>query len=554
MELTFILKAVRRYWWAMVACIAVGAIPLVMFDSTSEPYYESRAIILVSPPSESRVQVSFNSDPDRYVLSQLSVLRSESLAAQVATRVPAGTTTEVLESVAIEREPETDIVEIVSKAGDAERARVLAQTYLDIYFESLRAAVDETQLPELQRLAVDLDALRAQIAFVDASLAEAIAPYIPTPGVLRAGQSYPPIPGIDSVAPALVSQKAALLEEYNQVLETKTELELNSKLRVTSQIVQPATTPTTQLVDANRFIGLAGLLAGGFIGLLVCITLARLSRKSNDIGQTAQLLGGSLVGSFPSARGLAKSRRVAVEQLPNRAVALVDDLCVRAEANAEVGKALTVLVAGTERSSGTTTLAGAMANRYAANGSQVLLIDVDTRDPELTRLFAPGNPGIPGLLASNGQDATLPRRGRDGVRHDPFCPTGVPGLSVVGIGDKSSSSFRRQHVPDIIAIAARHAHVVVFDGGPMMDAAATVQLAQMVDAVVVAVPDRRQFNTLLTSIAAQIKGRRGELLVVSMPARRRRSVQAGPTAGQRPPASLDLAGEPDVRVSTPTPS
>ena len=546
MELSFIVKAVRRYWWLFLGLCALGVVPAMMFDTTSEPYHESRAIVLVSPPSESRVQVNFN-DPDRYVLGQLSLLRSDALADRVAIEIGEGATADsVLRGIDIIHEPDTDVVEIVAKNADPERARIVAQSYVDMYFDSLRSAVDETQGPELEKLSADLESLRQRIALVDTALADAIAPYIPNPGVLLGGQSYPPIPALDSVSPALVSQKEALLEEYNQVLSTKTSLELNGKLRVTSQIVQPATLSTVSVIDQNRFLGAAGLLAGAFLGLLACVSLLRLSTVSDDMDEVAAMLGGAFVGRFPRIRALARTRRAAVEQLPSRAAAMVDEVCVRAEANASPGQALTVLVAGTERSSGCTTLAASLANRYAANGSQVLLIDVDPRDSELTRLFAPATSGIAGLLALDHElaDAGRGPRPRDGFA-DPFSATTMPGLTVIGIGDKTGVlGFRRQHVPQILAIAAHHGHVVVFDGGPMMDAASTMQLAQLVDTLVMAVPDRRQPNRVLSVIAAQLRGRRGELLLVAMPARRNRSRSKEGAAGRSP--AVELAVEPDL--------
>ena len=49
--------------------------------------------------------------------------------------------------------------------------------------------------------------------------------------------------------------------------------------------------------------------------------------------------------------------------------------------------------------------------------------------------------------------------------------------------------MRRQNVPHLLEAASGNSnvHVVVIDGGPMLDAASTVQLCQLVDAVVLAV-------------------------------------------------------------------
>lgn len=546
MELSFVINAVRRYWWLFIGLLALGAVPGLTMKGESTPMYESLGTILVSPPSASQFQVSFTNDPDRYVISQLSILRSEALAERVAAEVGQGATAaEIAESLTVRHSSKTDIVDVIVATPDAERSRVIVDAYIDLYFQSLRDQVDDTQEPEIQQLDDQLVALEDELASIDEQIRTTMAPYLNA--VPDRNGVYPPVPSLEEVAPELSSSRALVTNEINQVLSTKTELELSGKLRVTSQVVQRATLPTEAVVESNRLLVAAGIVAGGLLGLIACVVVARLSRTALDENQIGEVLGTPLVGEMPHARLLGKSRRAAVESLPPRVAGFVDALCVRAEANAKVGEALTVVVVGFERGSGATTLAAAMANRYAVNGSQVLLVDADPRDPELSRLFAAGSPGIPGLLAMAGQNGGLPRRNRDGLRLDPYSHTAVHGLRVVGIGDKSdASALRRQNVPDILGVASRNAHVVVFDGGPLMDAASTVQLTQLVDAVVLAIPMRRIYTRALAVVGSRLQSRRGELLPVWMPASRNRRanrmVDTTPVAA----APITLAGEPDI--------
>lgn len=549
MELSFVVNAVRRYWWLFIACVALGTVPGFLASRDEGVVYVSQGTLLLTPPSESRVQVSFTNDPDRYVVSQLSVLRSEQLAEQVAARVGQGLTTgDIGGSTQITHAPKTDIVEVFASTSDPELSRQIVDGYVELYFDALKSQVDDSQQPEIDLLNKQLTSLKDQLTVVDGGIKTAMLPYLdPAP---NAQGTYPPQPTVDEVVPDLLSAKEVLLTEYTQVLTTKTQLELSGKLRVTSVIVQQATLPQIPATESDLPIVAAGVLGGALLGLIACVLVARMSSKAIDENQIAELLGQQIVGEFPSSRVLAKSRRAAVENLPPKVHPFVDFLCVRAEAHSRANESLSVVVVGTERSSGTTTLAAAIAARFAANGSQVTLIDVDPRNPELTRLFAAGSPGIPGLLASSGNGA-LPARGRDGSRVDPFRPTGVRGLSVVGIGDKTDSSgLRRQNVPDIIATASAHSHVVVFDGGPLMDAASSVQLAQLCDTLVLAVPMRHQLTRSLTTIASQVRGRRGELLPVSMPASRSRRSRSSGKSAMSASAPLGLAGEPDIERPT----
>lgn len=519
MELWFVINAVRRYWWIPVLAALLGVLVPVGLTSTGSTRFESESIMLISPPSESQVQVDFTNDPDRYVIGQLAVLESRTLAERVANEVGGGETADSIEeSVVIDHIPRTDIVHVTATTSDPDRSRLISSTMVSAYFELLDDQVGDTRQPEIDLINADIASLEKELDGVDASIAAAIAPYLPT-----ADNNGSPIPALEQVAPQLVSRRQILLNEIDQLLATRTELaqlELNAKLRVTSRVVQEATLPTEETVPPLVRYSVAGALLGSFVGLLISVLVARLSRRALDESQVSEALGVPTAGEFPSWRDLAKHRRHAVERLPEQVAAFVEEIAVRTEAHAVAGATLTVAVVGVERSSGTTTLAASLANRYAAAGSQVLLIDADARDSELTRLFASGSPGIAALLGDPEADSAT-RRDRTHSRSNPFSPTSVAGLSVIGIGDKSQrGAVRRQNVNEIIGSASRHAHVVVIDGGPLFDSGATVHLANAVDVVVLAIPNRRLFTRALANVAAQLDRRRGALLPVLMPAAR----------------------------------
>ena len=78
-ELSFFINAVKRRPWIIILFIALGAAAGQLATPDAAPKYYSRAVLNVSPPSQSRVAVSFSSDPDRYVIGQLSVLNVRAL-------------------------------------------------------------------------------------------------------------------------------------------------------------------------------------------------------------------------------------------------------------------------------------------------------------------------------------------------------------------------------------------------------------------------------------------------------------------------------------------
>jgi hypothetical protein len=116
---------------------------------------------------------------------------------------------------------------------------------------------------------------------------------------------------------------------------------------------------------------------------------------------------------------------------------------------------------------------------------------------------------------------------------------------VVGIGDKSvSSGLRRQNLPELVDAAKHYAHVVVLDGGALLDSALTVQLTQLVDAVVLCVPVRKQLNSSLATIKTQLADARGEVLPVFVPVGRRSRRNRGEPQQAMP--AFGLSGMPDV--------
>ncbi len=523
MELSFIINALRRYFWLPLIGALIGlVIPSLLLEDNVEEY-ESTAVLLVSPPSESALRVSFSGDPDRFVIGQLSVLQAEGTAERVAAQVGLGLDTDsVAAATVITQVPRTEIVQITVTTADPSLSQSIADTYIDVYLTILRSQVAGSQQPDLERIDAELEQIKSDIEDIDTLIQAVMVNFLPSGEPLPEGQTFPPIPDLAQVAPNLASQREILLAEFDQTLTTRTRYELNAQLLVTSQVIQGGNLPDEPLPRSDGYLVVAGGVAGLGLGVVLALLLARISPRVLSRPHAEQLLRHAFVAEIPRERSFGRDRRAALEALPANLVPSIDALCVRAEANAKAGEPLTVVVVGTERSAGSTTLAMAMANRYAAMGSQTLLIDGDARDPELTHLFASGSPGLAGLLALT--TGRLASSTKPGAGLDPFSQSGVPGLSVVGVGAKSDATvLRRQNVPDIIAKAVGFAHVVVFDGGPLLDSASTMQLASMVDVVVVSVPLRRQASATLDVVGRQLAtGGAAVLPVESHPTHRRR--------------------------------
>lgn len=526
MELSFVASALRRYWWlfvgSMLVCIAVGA----YLRGGTQTAYESKALLSIAPPSAS--PGGGDSSSDRYVTGQLLVLGSESSAATVADAVGGGATAEsVLAMLTVVQAPSSDIVELTISTDDPKRSQEIATAYLQQYFARLQLQIDDTHNASLSGIDEQLNDLQASLTSIDTQIADAMEPYLPKESCAN---SCPPIPPIEQVVPDLVSQKQMVLAQFTSVSATKTELEVRSQLQVGSQIVQAPTLPTSPVVSSNRKILIAGALAGMFLGVLLSVIAARVSRHVLDDAEAAEIVGQPLVGAMPKYQ-VSLDRRAFVEYLPVEVSPFIDHLRVRADAIDRRHRALVVAVTGTEMSVGTTAIAGALANRFAVNGAEVIIVDADPLHPELSELFElDPDRAVSGKL--DGVDP-LDRRKADGGAQDARAValnqrgavpsllrrTRVSGLSILAGGDLVKGSvLRREDAVRVVSLLDGLADVIIIDGGPFLGAASTVQFTHIADAAVLVIPQRRQTKQALALIAGQLREQQPNVLAISTPA------------------------------------
>ena len=507
MELSFVVSAVKRYWWLALGGLLLGSAVGVTLRGDTETLYQSKALLYIAPPSVSPATAGASSD--RYVAGQLLVLGSQSAAEAVALLIGDGATAQsILSTLSVVQAQNTDIVELTVSTPDARMSQAISKVYVQQYFANLQTQVDSTRNSSLAGVDAKLVELQAQLTAIDTAIAAAMAPYLPAAGTV-CPTTCPPIPPIEQVVPNLVSEKQSALAQYQGVSATKNELELGEQVRVSSQVVQAATLPTVPLVSSNRKILAAGVLGGLVFGLVLAVVAARVSRRVLDNEEASEILQVPVVGSVPRYR-ISNDRRAVVEYLPASATPFIDHLRVRTDALDRQHHALVVLVTGTDVAVGTTSLAGALANRFALNGADVLVVDADPLHSELSELFELQPAGLP---AYSGGPPRAP--GTAAVLR----PTRVPTLQVVAAAEMmdSGSVLRREDVPKLLARLDPLADVIIVDGGPFLGAASTVQFAHIADAVVLAIPTGRQQKQALALIGRELREQQPNVLAVTTP-------------------------------------
>ena len=502
MELAFVFTALRRRVWVIVLFTALGLL-LGLFVAprfSEEGDYQSEAQVLVQPPTRRDAVFEETINPDRYVLGQMAILRSQATAQSVAAAINGFELANVTDSITIEQVPESNIVTVTGVAENQESAQILVKTYVETYRDSL---ADENA-DEQERLEGEEVALQTELDSINTELKAAIR---------TAGRGNT-IAAPEQADPGLSSQRDLVQGELARNQQAQDELQ-NASPRINTRIIQSASSPV-RVTSPTGIVLPAAVAAGLILGTVFALLMARFSNKVQDDRAAELILGVPVVGEFDHYRSLAREHLAAFQRLPDDAVPLVEQLCVRAEAKAQLNVPLTVAVVGTQRGAGATTLALAMAERFAGLGSSVVLVDADVRDPRVTELFHAGvDGGIPSVLANDG--ALVDQRGRS-----VFTRTMDPEVRVLGLGpNRAVASLRRDTVSSVLRAACHQGAVVVVDGGPVFDLASTVQLTQLVDAVVVAVPLQRQKADELTDLSRQLAPVEDKLLpVLTYPALR----------------------------------
>lgn len=537
MELEYVAKAVRRFWPVVLLSLLLGVLAGQFLQPSSEARYESSALLLLVPFTGSGLDIAAG---DRFVASQLVVLESPPLAvraAELASLPMPGP--EAALAVTFVQIPGTDVVRIVASSGSPGDAQALANGYLDAYVERAEESVGADRDSDPTLLDPALTEIERQLAQLDEQIQAALAPYVEA-------ATAAPIPGIEQIAPALATRREVLVETYRELLGRRSTLEFEPQAEAANQIIQRAGLPTTPIDDSDPLLSIAVPVAALLFGIAVATVLARSSRRILDRAEVVELLGIPFAATVPSERALRHGSILQLKRLPDEYRAVVNVLCVQAEAQGgTLDSRLTVLVTGSRRVSGTTTLAAAMASRFGELGLTVALIDLDFDRPDLSTYLAVPGDGLSALV--NGE--LLDGDPSDGQFHESpgFSPTPWPNVAVVG-RQPGIGQVRPQRAELLAALdtAVDRADVVVLDAGPMLAASAAALLAQQTDVVVLAVPVRGQARGPLKIVARQLVSVMPHVLPVAMPQLKRGARRTTPAI-----PSQDIATH-EVEVASPT--
>jgi Mrp family chromosome partitioning ATPase len=455
----------------------IALLAALVFLQAREPTYEATAQILVSPLPEfedSLPQIPLiRSAPDRarVIQTAANLVDSPEAAALAAKRLgPDWTPGRVASMVDVLPEGESDVLAVTASADDG---RVAAR----VATEFARAAID----------------VRGR--FVQSRVEKAIAD---TESELRAE------PDADSATATRLAEKLADLKSIRGAGDP------------TLSLSRPADVPSSPVGLPDPVLAVLALFFGLAAGVAVALVVDMLRSPTVATPSHAVALTGlPVLARVPGLSFWERIRRSPQQPLrPGSVIAL-------RKLQHQLATRRSILLVGGSAGDGVTTCAADLGSTLARAGHDVLVVDLDARDPKLaTRLGAADPPALASLAARDSWTSALVSVPR------------VPGLRLAAVGRQGAFGIPDEvaaTLPKMLSAAAERFEYVVVDAPPIADSAEALRVAAGVDAVLLVV---RPGNTRVVELESALDlmeragGRPAGLLVVGGPAARSEPIAA----------------------------
>ncbi len=486
---TAIGASIRAHPWLVAIVTLATVLAGVMLSTARAPTYESSAQVLLTPLPETGRSLPrlpllrVSSDRTRLAQTAANLLDSPTAASATARALGSGwTAARVNANVDVEPEGESDVISVTAKADDPKVAARVANLYA-----------------------------RAALAARDRALGPVVASLITeTEGNLRAQQ--------DPTAPAALD----LAQRLGDLRAIGTAGDPTLSL---TKVAEPPSSPTG---PPRWLLGLLSLVAGLAVGLGSALIVDMVGpRRVADAGHAVATTGLPILARVPSLGLWRRVRRSALRFRPAAAAplrTLQHQLALQPE------RRRSVLLAGVSEGDGVTTSVAELGLTLVRAGHEVLLVDLDTREPTLAaRLGAPQPAPLSEIL----------RAGEYWARGSVVVP-GSPRLKLVAIGRHGPMGIPDEvaaELPQVLAEARGAFDYVLLDAPPLSVSGEALQVASAVDAVVLVVrPGSTRLVDLETALDMLDRaGRRPEgLLLVggrrSAPPPRADAAPVGPVA------------------------
>lgn len=446
--------AIRAHPLLIAVVTLLVAFVAGVWSAERAPTYEASAQVLVTPlpeggASDPRLPVlRTSSDNTRVVQTAANLLDSPAAAADAAKRLGLGWSAARVDAmIEVLPEGQSDVLSVTATADDPALAARVANVYV-------RSA---------------LEARGRALAPVVASLTEQTA---------RELRAEP-----DSGSPVALS----LAERLSNLRA------LGTGVDPTLSLTRAAEPPSSPTGTSSLLLAVLGLLAGLAVGVGSALILDMLGPpRIGDAAQAIASTGLPVLARVPSLN--FRQRYHPSSRLKFRPGAAAALRTLQHQLEFEPGTRRRLLLVGASSGDGVTTCVAELGLTLARAGHNVLLVDLDTRNPKLA-----GRLGVTESSALAKDPAALEHWG-SGLATVPATPS----LKVITIGRYGSLGIPDDvaaELPGMIAKARRHFDYVLIDAAPLAQSGDALRVVVAADAVVLVLrPGRTSVEDLETSL------------------------------------------------------
>ena len=430
-------RTFRRHKWLILQAIVICAAAAYAYSTTRPNQYTASASILFRSATDDVLGTSASYvDPSREAATNEKLL-SLPVVAERTERALGGraSAAEITAAVAIQSDPEADIVNVEVTTGDARRSARIADAYGASF-----------------------------IAFRRESARERIG------SAIELAQN-----ALDALSPtAAAGEDGRLLRERLNELQSAVSLQTGD-----AELVQRATPPTAPSAPQPVRNGILGGILGLIIGFLLASVRERWNQVVREPDELEEILGRPMLASIPRS-----SRLGSQNALPPRSAEAEAFRMPRAALRyAAVNEPLaSLLVVSARPSEGKSTVAWRLAETMSAMGDRVVLVDADmhhTSEADRKRTDVAGG-GLSGVLIGEPLQESLHHvrvEESDDTRMFAYLPSGP-------LPPNPSELLESQKMSDVMDDLEADFDIVILDSPPLSILSDALPLVHRVSGVV----------------------------------------------------------------------
>ena len=376
MDLRRFLALVRARWWLLAATMLVAATFALGTSLTQPDRFQASAELLFGRTTAAETVAGGANDtvaPPQQAATNLALASLDTVAVRVKQRFSGRATVDDLKgSVDVTSKGNSDLVTVTAERSTPTGAALVANAFAD----QIVALRRETAQAEVGRA---IDAMNETLRQREAAGAGG-----------SAGQ-----PGSNPDEIRSLSDRIAQLEVLKELQTGDV------------QVVQRATPPRERSSPKPVRYAIVAALLGLVFGLVVLVLLARFDQRIQDEDELMAMFPAPVMARIPEearSRRLGRTRTVQDPSLIEAFDFLRLNLQLMGPRSGSQVVAVTSPVAG----DGKTTVVGGLARSLASSGEQVVVVDLDLRNPMLHSYFdVPREPGrgvLDALLGSGRAD------------------------------------------------------------------------------------------------------------------------------------------------------